>query len=134
MSKFASDNYKTDARESAGRYRISNRNNREKGPPTYLPWRYENPDNTATKDVRGTTMIWCRNYFHNKPMWCGHKNCINRAEYATVMQKKRDHKNSGNSGATPSDNSRPNVSKNFRIVLAALTSAEDYVSLEEQFF
>ena len=67
-------------------------------------------------------------------MWCGRKNCINRAEYAAAMQKKCDNKDSGNGGATPSDDSRPNVSKEFKIALAALTSAEDYASLEEQFF
>ena len=134
MSKFASGNYETDARKSVGRDRSNNRDNREKVPLAYLPWRYETPDNVASKDVRGTTMKWCRNDCHNRPTWCGRKNYINRAYYATAMQKKRDNKDSGNSSATPSDNSRPNVSKDFKIALAALTSAEDYASLEEQFF
>ena len=50
------------------------------------------------------------------------------------MQKKHDNKDSGNGGATPSDNFRPNVSKDFKIALAALISAEDYASLEDQIF
>ena len=133
MSKFASGNYENDARESACRDRNNNRDNRKKVPPTYLPWRYENPDNSATKDVQGNIMKWCRNNCHNKPMGCGCIHCIDRADYSTAIQKKRDNKNSDNDGATPSNNSRPNISKDFKISLAALTSAKDYASLEEQF-
>ena len=66
-------------------------------------------------------------------MCCRRKTCINRVDYATAIQKKRDNKNSGNGGATLSDKSRPNISKDFKISLAALTSAKDYASLEEQF-
>ena len=38
------------------------------GPRTYLPWRFENPDNKATKDVRVSIMKWCKNNCHNKSM------------------------------------------------------------------
>ena len=50
------------------------------------------------------------------------------------MQKKRDNKDSGSGGTTPSKSNKPYVSKDFKISLAALTSAEDYASLEAQFF
>ena len=67
-------------------------------------------------------------------MWCGRKNCINRADYATAMQKKRENKDSSNGSTNSSSSSNPNVSKDFKIALAAYTSAEDYAALEEQFF
>ena len=78
-------------------------------------------------------MKWCTNDCHDKPMWCGCMNFVNRAEYASNMQKKRDNNNSSSGGAAP-PNSRPNISKDFKIALSALMSAEDYASLEEQFF
>ena len=40
---------------------------------TYQAWRYENPENKATKEVRGSTMKWCTNDCHDQPMWCAHK-------------------------------------------------------------
>lgn len=43
----------------------------EGGPRTYLPWRFDNPGNTKTKEVCGTTMKWCTNNCHEKAMWCG---------------------------------------------------------------
>ena len=68
-------------------------------------------------------------------MWCGRKNCVNRSDYASAMQKKRDNKDTS-SGGNPSSNDNPKsaYSKDFKIALAALTSAEDFASLEDQFF
>ena len=111
----------------------SNGGSRDQGPRTFQKWRYDNPDNAATKQVRGTTMKWCSNDCHDKPMWCGRKTCVNRADYASIMQKKRDGGTSSGAISTPST-SRPSISKDFKIALAAYTSAEDYASLEEQFF
>ena len=55
-------------------------------------------------------------------------------DYAAAMQKKRDNKDSGSGGTRSSNSSNSNVSKDFKIALAAYTSAEDYAALEEQFF
>ena len=93
--------------------------------PTYLPWRFENKDNKPTKVVRGSTMNWCKNDCHEKPMWCGRKNCLNRADYSAAWQKKKDSKDS-NSGNDTS-------SSEFRIALAAMTSPEDFEALQAQF-
>ena len=38
---------------------------------SYLPWRYENKDNLATKETRGITMRWCKNDCHDKPCVAG---------------------------------------------------------------
>ena len=77
-------------------------------------------------------MKWCSNNCHDKPMWCGYKTCVNRADYATRMQKKRDDKGITDNRSSSTDKS--NISKGFKIALAAITSAKDYVSLEDQFF
>ena len=52
--------------------------------PTYPPWRFENKDDKPTKVVRGSTMNWCKNDCHARPMWCGRKNCLNRSDYSAA--------------------------------------------------
>jgi len=37
---------------------------------TYLPWRFKNSENKATKEVRGSTMNWCTIDCYEKLMWC----------------------------------------------------------------
>ena len=96
---------------------------------TYQPWRYENPEGKATKDVRGATMKWCKKDCHDKPMWCGRKNCLGRAEFAEAMKKRKETKQ----GGTSSENKRNDFADDFKIALAAMTSAEDYHILTEQF-
>ena len=60
------------------------------GDRTYQKWRFENPDNEKSKEIKGTTMTWCNNDCHEKrPMWCGRKNCRNRADHAKFMADKR---------------------------------------------
>ena len=54
----------------------------QSGDRTYLPWSYENPNNKTTKEVRGSTMNWCSNDCHDKPMWCGRRNFLNREDYS----------------------------------------------------
>ena len=111
----------------------NNRDNHEMGPHIFLPWRYKTPDNAATKEVRGTIIKWCSNDYHDKPMWYGRRLCTNRADYAEAMQKTRDQKETSNDGTASSDK-KPSFSKDFKNSLAVLTSAEDYASLEDQFF
>ena len=96
------------------------------GPRTYLPWRFENPDNKATKDIRGSTMKWCKNDCHDQPMWCGRRNCMNRSDYSKEWQKKNGKKelNADNGGASNDE---------FKIALAAICSPEDFAALQEQF-
>ena len=93
--------------------------------PTYPPWRYENKDNKPTKVVRGSTMNWCENDCHEKPMWCGRPNCLSRSDYTAAWQKKKNAKDS--------DSGTANSSSEFRIALAAITSPEDFEALQEQF-
>ena len=103
----------------------SSGNEAKKGERSYQAWRFENPDNAATKEVRGVTMKWCKNDCHTKPMWCGRKNCLNRTDYAAVWKKKNEKKNTEPSYDKPSNE--------FKIALAAMTSPEDFAALQEQF-
>ena len=64
-------------------------------------------------------------------MWCGRKNCLTKAEYATAMAEKR--KGGHSSNPTPKE-VKNKLSNEFRIALAALTTPEDFASLEDQFF
>ena len=78
-------------------------------------------------------MKWCTNDCHDKPMWCGRKNCLNKTDFATMMKsKKEDKEGSGNKtdGATQGDK---DFSKDFKIALAAMTSEDDFETLREQF-
>ena len=94
---------------------------RGEGSRTQGGWKYSNPQNEKRKRVRNRTYKWCTNDCHDKPMWCGRRTCLSNAEYSAKMNK----------GEQPRSNV---VSKDFKIALAALTTAEDYAALEEQFF
>ena len=103
----------------------------------FQQWRYEKTDNEKTKLVRGTTMRWCTNDCHDKPMWCGRKTCLNKADFAKKMQEKRN----GTSGSDSSSKSNGDgkdgdakISGDFKIALQAMTSSADYKLLEQQFF
>ena len=76
-------------------------------------------------------MNWCDKDCHQQPMWYGRKNSLSKAEYAAAMIKKRNGK--GRSEATQ-ETGKKCISKDFRIALAALTTPEDFASLEKQFF
>ena len=96
------------------------------GERTYRPWRFDNPDNKETMEVRGSTMKWCKNDCHPRPMWCGRKNCMNRSEYAAEWKKKNE--------AKKKDGPKEDFSSSeFKIALAAMTSPEDFAVLQEQF-
>ena len=82
--------------------------------------------------VEGTTMTWCSNDCHQKPMWCGRRSCMSKAEYAQHMQNRRDKNTNKNTGEK--DNKNVHVNDEFKVALAALTSPEDYAILNEQFF
>ena len=89
-------------------------------------WRYHNPGKASTKVINGRNMNWCSNDCHRRPMWCGRRKCLNRADFA---EKKKQEE--GGSDDRPQ---KTHVSKEFRMALAALTTAEDLEALEEQFF
>ena len=97
----------------------------------FQQWRYENPNNDKTKLVRGTTMKWCKNDCHDKPMWCGCKTFINKAKYAKKMQEER-HKAKGSSDSS-SGSGDMKVSEDFKIALQAMTLSDDFKMLEKQF-
>ena len=65
-------------------------------------------------------------------MWRGRPNCMSRAEYAEAMASKRN--GTGKKTDDKKEWVKPKISNDFRIALAALTTAEDFASLEEQFF
>ena len=92
------------------------------------PWRFENPTNAKTKVVEGTTMRWCTNDCHSKPMWCGRINCMSRADHAEHMRKRRE------GGSVQPRATKNGVTKDFKIALAAITSPDDFSELEKQFF
>ena len=95
---------------------------------TYQAWRTENPNNEKERMVKGTKMKWCTNNCHEKPMWCGRRNCLGREDFKKMMDEKRSGKESaGNSG------SKIDASKDFRIALAAMVSPEDLETLSSQF-
>ena len=103
------------------------------GDRTYQTWRFDNPDNEKTKQVKGTMMTWCDNDCHEKrPMWCGRKNCRTRADHAKFMSEKRG----GNASNYSSDNgneSKMKATDDFKIALAAMVSEEDFAALQGQF-
>lgn len=102
------------------------------GDRTYQKWRFENPDSEKSKEVKGTTMTWCNNDCHEKrPMWCGRKNCRNRADHAKFMADKRG----GSSGSGKTDNGagKMKATDDFKIALAAMVSEEDFTALQGQF-
>jgi hypothetical protein len=69
-------------------------------------------------------------------MWCGRKNCLNKAEFAKKM--KESQKEGGRFESTNGKNKENgpgyNTSNDFKIALAAMCSEEDYQILEKQFF
>ena len=115
--KLMSQNRNTRGQEDGAR--------QQSGDRTYLPWRFENLENKTTKEVRGSTMQWCSNDCHEKPMWCGRKKYLNRADYSKERQKKMEGKSASGDGTKSSSE--------FKIALAAITSTENFEALEEQF-
>ena len=103
---------------------------------SFLPWRFLNPEGLKTKDVKGTIMTWCTNDCHPQPMWCGRKNCLNRADFAKKMQESQNKggKFENNSVKENENGKNNNHSSEFKIALAAMCSEEDYQLLEKQFF
>ena len=99
------------------------------GPRIFRPWRFENPNNEATKEIKGTIMKWCTNDCHKDgPMWCGRKNCLNQADFAKTMTDKRNRE-----GNSRKPGPEMGASEDFKIALAAMVSADDYATLKEQF-
>ena len=99
----------------------------------YQAWRYENPDNETTREVRGSTMRWCTNDCHSKPMWCGRKNCLNRADFAKAMKEKRERAKAEKGNENNEDSKKPKFNKDFKIALQTMTSNEYFKTLQEQF-
>ena len=58
-------------------------------------------------------------------MWCGRKNCLNRADYSVAWKQKNTEKEAETKGKN--DNSK------FKIALAAMPSTEDFAALQERF-
>ena len=75
-------------------------------------------------------MIWCKNDYHNKQMWCGCKIRLSRADYFLAWEEKNTNK------TTKFNTTKINIStrsSEFKIVLVAMTSPEDFVVFQEQF-
>ena len=101
---------------------------------TFQEWRFQNPDKAKTKVVEGTTMKWCHNDCHSQPMWCGRRNCMNKADFAQHMQNKRNKGTNGDHKDGGKNTKAVKVHEEFKMALAALTTPEDYAILDEQFF
>ena len=69
-------------------------------------------------------MKWCSNDYHEKQMWYGRRNCLNRAYFTNAWKKKK----AAEDVSTGSDSN-----SNFKIALAAMISPEDFAALQEQF-
>ena len=95
-------------------------------PRTYAAWRFSNPENESTKTINGRTMKWCTNDCHDRPMWCGRPNCLNREDFAAAGKMRKTAKE-GQEGVSK-------VSEDFKIALAALTTEDDFAALADQFF
>ena len=106
------------------------------GKRSFLPWRFENPEGSKTKLVKGTLMRWCANDCHPQPMWCGRKFCLNKSEFAKKMQESQKEGGRSESSNEKNKENGPgyNTSNDFKIALAAMCSEEDYQILEKQFF
>ena len=102
----------------------------KQGNRTYQNWRFDNPDNARTKEVRGSIMKWCENDCHSRPMWCGRKVCLNRADYSAEWKKKNSAKRDGDENKGKRGEL---TSSEFKIALAAMTSVDDFAALKEQF-
>ena len=81
-------------------------------------------------------MKWCSNDCHPQPMWCGRKNCLNKAEFAKkISDAQKEGTNNEKFGERKSQNNTSGKTSNeFKIALAAMCSEEDYKLLENQFF
>ena len=108
-------------------------NGNRTGERTYQPWRFENPDNSKTKEVRGSIMKWCENDCHSRPMWCGRRNCLNRADFSAEWKKKNETKKRNEAGTENKRENNELSTSEFKIALAAMTSADDFEALKEQF-
>ena len=64
-------------------------------------------------------------------MWCGCKNCRNRADHAKFMTKKRGGDTSDNSSGNGNE-SKIKTTDIFKIALAAMLSEEDFAALDGQ--
>ena len=66
-------------------------------------------------------------------MWCGWKNCLNRANFHENWKKKNASKVSGSDSNIGNKPKESTESIKFKIALAAMTSPEDFAALKEQF-
>jgi len=68
-------------------------------------------------------MNWCSNDCRDKPMLCGRRTCLNRADYSKEWQKKKEGKSILEDGAKSS--------AEFKIALAGIISTEDFEAWQE---
>ena len=64
-------------------------------------------------------------------MWCGRKNCRNRADRAKFMAEKRGEEN--DSKSSNGNENKMTATDDFKIALAAMLSEEDFAALDGQF-
>ena len=69
-------------------------------------------------------MKWCKNDGHDKPMCCGHENCMNRADYSAAWKKRNQSKETDST-----KDEVKNTSSEFKIALADMTSPEYFAVL-----
>ena len=94
---------------------------------TYQELRFQNSDNLKTKIVHDSTMLLREMDCHNQSMWCGRINYLGKAYFAAMIQKKEEMKSRGATFVLKKD-----FTGDFEISLAAMTSAENFKTLQEQ--
>ena len=80
---------------------------------------------------------WCSKNCHVAPMWCAHKNCQSREEYAAFQKEKRENRVSGGTHKSPSGaatGAKPKMTDDFKIALMAMVGEEATGELTDQFF
>ena len=95
-------------------------------------WRYKNPDGLTEMTREGKTYKWCNKDCHPAEQWCDRPVCRNRADYKKFLEEKR--KNESGDAATVKTSSTSGFSNDFKVALAAITTPDDYKTLESQFF
>ena len=80
----------------------------------------------------GKTYKWCNKDCHPAEQWCDRPVCRNRADYKKFLEEKR--KNESADAATVKTSNTSGFSNDFKVAFAAITSPNDYKTLESQFF
>ena len=98
----------------------------------FTGWRYKNPDGLTEMERQGKKYKWCNKDCHPCEQWCDRPVCRNRAEYKKYIEEQKKIRSADEETIKTSNTS--GFTNDFKVALAAITSADDYKTLESQFF